>query len=50
MSVDSQSQRWSCGTLQDGVNQMDLSLAEQDLLQKIQATILTESIKQVICL
>lgn len=35
----SQSQRWSCGTLQDGVALMDLSLEEQKLLQDIQATL-----------
>lgn len=35
----SQSQRWSCGTLQDGVALVDLSLEEQKLLQDIQATL-----------
>ncbi len=36
--MGSQSQRWSCGTLNDGVDQIDLVLQEQDLLQKLQAT------------
>ena len=36
---ESQSQRWSCGTLQDGVQHMDLSLEEQKLLRDIQATL-----------
>ena len=31
------SQRWSCGTLKDGVEQMDLALQEQELELQIQA-------------
>lgn len=48
MSAD-ESQRWSCGTLQDGVNHMDLVLAEQEILQKIQAIVFIESIKESVC-
>lgn len=39
-SETSDSKRWSCGTLQDGVNHMDLALEEQQLLRQIQATII----------
>lgn len=31
------SQRWSCGTLQDGVEQMDLDLREQEMMLALQA-------------
>ena len=31
------SQRWSCGTLQDGVEQMDLNLREQEMMVQLQA-------------
>ncbi len=41
--MGSESQRWSCGTLQDGVQLMDLALEEQELLRQIQATILTKN-------
>jgi len=34
----SQTQQWSCGTLNDGVEFVDLALQEQDLLRKLQAT------------
>ena len=38
-SQSSETQRWSCGTLQDGVDLMDLAIQEQNLLQEIQATL-----------
>ena len=38
-SQASDSQRWSCATLQDGVELMDLAIQEQNLLREIQATI-----------
>ena len=38
-SQASESQRWSCGTLQDGFDVMDLAIQEQKILREIQAII-----------
>lgn len=42
-SQASESQRWSCGTLQDGFDVMDLAIQEQKILREIQAIINVQS-------